>query len=322
MNDPRVARAASLPERRRSSLGPTARKLQRPGLALPVFGPFVVPTGLAMATTASIFIHGIALSLHFTLPDSRLLKAPSTTLEVVLVNSKSATRPVNPELLAQANLDGGGNTDEKRRAKTPLPVTPRQNDRADDANLAKKVREMEQEAQRLLTSIRSKQQVEKPVTEGQPAEKPPEPAPQDLVEKSLQMARLEGQIARSMEAYQQRPKRKFVGARAQEFRFATYIDQWRQKIERVGNLNYPEDAKINKIYGQLQLTVAIRADGTVERVDINKSSGHKVLDDAAKRIVFLAAPYSRFPEDIRKDTDILEITRTWTFTREDQVSAE
>ena len=125
-----------------------------------------------------------------------------------------------------------------------------------------------------------------------------------------------------MEAYQQRPKRQFVGARAQEYRFARYVDEWREKVERVGNINYPEEAKVKKLYGRLQLTVAIRGDGSVERVDVNRSSGHNVLDEAAKRIVFLAAPFAKFPEDIARDTDILEITRTWTFTREDQMVSE
>jgi protein TonB len=320
---PNTAKVVPMPERRRESLGASARKLQRPTLALPVFGPFMVPASLAIGSAISVFIHAVVVfGINFKLPDPRNLKAPSTTLDVVLVNSKSASRPVKADALAQANLDGGGNTDEARRAKTPLPVTPRQNDRTDDANLARKIKEMEQQAQRLLTSMKAKQKVEKPVTEGVVTEKPQEQAPEDLVEKSMQMARLEAQIARSMEVYQQRPKRQFIGARAQEFRFATYVDQWRQKIERIGNLNYPEEAKIHKIYGRLQLTVAIRADGSVERVDINHSSGHKVLDEAAKRIVFLASPYAQFPDEIRKDTDILEITRTWTFTREDQVSAE
>ena len=98
--------------------------------------------------------------------------------------------------------------------------------------------------------------------------------------------------------------------------------RWRRKIERIGNLNYPAEAKANRIYGSLQLTVAIKADGEVESVEINKSSGHKVLDQAAVRIVRLAAPFDRFPQNIRADTDILHITRTWTFTRGDQVVSE
>ena len=113
-----------------------------------------------------------------------------------------------------------------------------------------------------------------------------------------------------------------MGARASEYRFAQYVDNWRLKVERIGNLNYPAEAKERKIYGRLQLTVAIKADGEVESVEINRSSGHKVLDQAAIRIVRLASPFDRFPQNIRVDTDILHITRTWTFTRADQVLAE
>jgi len=136
------------------------------------------------------------------------------------------------------------------------------------------------------------------------------------------MARLEAQISKQQDEYQKRPKRKFVGARTQEYRFATYVEAWRQKVERVGNLNYPEAAREQKIYGQLRMTVSIKADGSLEKIEINQSSGHQVLDNAARRIVELAAPYSPFPEDIRKDTDILSITRTWTFTRQDSLASD
>ena len=137
--------------------------------------------------------------------------------------------------------------------------------------------------------------------------------------RSLEAARLEAQISRDWDAYQKKPKRNFVGARTQEYRFARYAEDWRIKVEKVGNLNYPEEAKRQKIYGSLQLIVNIKADGSVERVEVKRSSGHKELDEAAIRIVNLAAPYAAFPEDIRKDTDILGIVRTWTFTRADQL---
>jgi len=100
------------------------------------------------------------------------------------------------------------------------------------------------------------------------------------------------------------------------------VDDFRARIERVGTLNYPQEAKARKVYASLQLTVAIKADGEVESVEINRSSGHRFLDQAARRIVQLSAPFEPFPADIRKDTDILHITRTWTFTRADQVVAE
>lgn len=137
-----------------------------------------------------------------------------------------------------------------------------------------------------------------------------------------EMDRLSALIDKQQSEYEKRPKRKFIGARTKEYRFAMYVESWRQKVERIGNMNYPEAAKAQKLYGQLRMTVSIKADGSIEDVVIDKSSGSKILDEAAKRIVELAAPYSRFPDDIKKDTDILSITRSWTFTQEDQVATE
>jgi periplasmic protein TonB len=277
--------------------------------------PFVVALAL------SVVMHGTLMSVHFAFPNANTSKPPNA-LEVVLVNSKSATAPVKADVLAQANLEGGGNTDEALRAKSPLPVTQSDNKARDESNLKRQVRKLEEKATALLTQIKSAKALA-PAPQETPAVPPTaEPAPDDLVERSLQMARLEAQIARRAEEYQQRPKRQFVGARAQETRFALYVDSWREKVERIGNLNYPEEAKAKKVYGRLTLTVAIKGDGNIERVDVNRSSGHKMLDEAAKRIVFLAAPYAKFPDDIARDTDILEITRTWTFTRDDQITAE
>lgn len=107
----------------------------------------------------------------------------------------------------------------------------------------------------------------------------------------------------------------------EEYRFAQYVEDWRQKIERIGNLNYPDAAK-GRLYGSLVLTVVIKANGDLERVEVNRSSGQSLLDDAARRIVRMAAPYAAFPEAIRRDTDILEITRTWTFTNADRLRAD
>jgi protein TonB len=134
--------------------------------------------------------------------------------------------------------------------------------------------------------------------------------------------RLEAQIARDMDAYAKRPKRRFVGARAAEYRFARYVEDWRLKVERVGNLNYPEAARVQKLYGSLLLTVGIRANGSVESIAVDRGSGQKVLDLAATRIVKMASPYAPFPPDIKRDTDILYITRTWTFAPGDSLTSQ
>ena len=131
--------------------------------------------------------------------------------------------------------------------------------------------------------------------------------------RALAMAALEAEIERDLRAYAERPRRKWISASTREHRFATYMDAWRRKVERVGNLNYPEEAERRGLAGDLLLDVAIRPDGTVEEITLRRSSGERVLDEAAIRIVEIAAPFSEFPEDIAEDVDILHIERTWIF---------
>ena len=133
---------------------------------------------------------------------------------------------------------------------------------------------------------------------------------------------MRAEINRSLNEYQSRPRRTFIGANTREYRFTRYIEDWRAKIERVGEMNYPQAARDQKTYGSLLVGVSIRSDGSLEAAEIRRSSGSKVLDDAAIRIVQLAAPYAAFPPDIAKDTDVLSITRTWMFTRSDKFVAE
>jgi len=254
----------------------------------------------------------------------RKLAATHSPLIVDLVNSRTETAPRKPEILAQANLDGGGNTDADRRAKSPLPVVKRQASETDLAVKARRAEPREQESPRVIAQANDPapavaQPDPRPVVEPQ-TESPPQPNTSDLINSSRELLQLQAQINRSLEAYQKRPRRTFVGARAKEFRFARYIEDWRLKIERIGELNYPADAR--GIYGSLQVSVSIRADGSLDAVEISRPSGKKVLDQAAIRIVRLAAPFAPFPPDIAEDTDILSITRTWSFTRADQFQAE
>jgi protein TonB len=282
---------------------------------------FGLVASMQVALVASIAVHlTLIIGVGFQLPILPRWDAPHNVLDVVLVNAKSASRPEKPDALAQANLDGGGNTDEKRRASSPFPAVEDRDPSREVRAAEARRRALEAEAQELMTRMKSKATVAN--VEVAPAANSQSEEAKDLVQKSLEIARLEAQIRRDYQAYQERPKRKFVGARTQEYRFAQYVDNWRTKIERIGNLNYPAEAKARKIYGRLQLTVAIKADGEVEGVEINRSSGHKVLDQAAIRIVRLATPFEPFPPSIKADTDILHITRTWTFTRADQVIAE
>jgi len=276
---------------------------------------------MQVAVIASIAFHLVAIvGLGFKLPSILRDEAPHNMLDVVLVNSKSPTKPVKADALAQANLDGGGNTDKKLRAATPLPaLDPR--DPAPELKAAEaRVKQLESEARELMVKMKSQTAVS-PLDQAASAKADSAEA-RDLIERSLEIQRLEAQIQRNLQAYQERPRRVFIGARTQEYRFAHYIDVWRQKVERIGTLNYPQEARARKIYASLRITVAIKANGEVEDVEINKSSGYRFIDDAAKRIVRMAAPFEPVPADIRRDADILHITRTWNFTRADELTTE
>jgi len=297
------------------------RRRFEPRLEKPEPPPIRATPGITLALALSIAFHALIIyGLALKLPRFPA-KTPESKLEVVLVNSKSARRPMVPDVLAQANLDGGGNTQGKARARSPVLPSPHDRPSSDDTDATHRTRRPEPTARELL----SRQHPSKPQVHSAPEVATPAAEatlPPDFLDRSREQARLEAQISRRMEALEARPRREFIGASAREYRFARYIDEWREKIQRFGKLYYPEEAKEKNIHGSLQLTVAIRADGSVERVDLRRSSGYKVLDQAALNILQLAAPFARFSDDIRQDTDVIEITRTWTFTREDQMTAE
>jgi periplasmic protein TonB len=289
-----------------------------------------------VSLAGSLSLHAAVIAgVGFAMPEPSPLTAAHTPLEVTLVNTRTEARPLKPDALAQAHLDGGGNTEEARRAKSPLPAPPQSKPAAELTMAQERIERLEREAQQVIAQVKPQEVTipaardePKPVVEPrivpepQPAAEPrPTPSAADIMSRSLQIARLEAQIAREWEAYQERPRRRFVGARTEEFRFARYIEDWRMKVERIGELNYPQAARNQRIYGSLVVTVSIKSDGSLEQVEINRSSGEKVLDAAALRIVRLAAPFAPFPSDIARDTDILSITRTWLFTRSDQFLA-
>jgi periplasmic protein TonB len=296
-------------------------------------------TRMRVALLLSLALHATVIAgVAFTLPKMSPPSDLNQPLEVVLVNAKSIAKPPQPDALAQASLDGGGNTDAARRAKSPFPVKPQEEPRqAAPAPAPRPVEQPRREAREVVA--KPQPQVRPEIAVAQPEPSQPEPAPPtqlpqvqseapappsaaQLMQRSLEIARLEAQISRELDNYQKRPRRRFIGARTQEFRFARYIEDWRHKIERIGELNYPQAARDQRIYGSLVVTVSIKASGVLEKVEINRPSGWRILDEAALHIVKLAAPFAPFPPDIARDTDILSITRTWTFTRSDQLVAD
>jgi periplasmic protein TonB len=299
----------------------------RLGIASPSWGSWPEPLtrldpdsrALGIALSISIVVHAIVLSIHFGLPDVLRGVTPSQ-LDVVIVNSKTRSRPAQADVLAQSNLDGGGDTDLDHRAKSPLPVVQPQERGADLKQQTRRVQELEARQRQLLSQAQSGKEIASAEPEPR-AEVKSQVSGTDLAESALIIARMEAQIARQIDEYNKRPRKTFIGVRAAEVRYALYVEDWRQKIERIGNLNYPESAR-GKIYGSLRLTVSINSDGTLAAMDLEQSSGYKILDAAAQQIVRLAAPYAKFPPDIRKETDILVITRTWHFAQGDKVFSD
>lgn len=289
--------------------------------AIPFPGVNQPRKALTWALAVSLLLHAILLAIRFT-DAKRNTIHKSSNLEVVLVNSKSANRPKDAQVLAQANLDAGGNVDENRVAATPLPATRR--DKTGDTLLQKqkKMQELEAKQRQLLAMTRQ----EAPLAPPPNAQKVLQPdtvskvSGADLADSALAMARLEAKIAREVDAYNKRPRVNHFGTRAASAVEAQYVEDWRQKVERVGNLNYPDAAR-GKMYGTLVLTVQIGADGELKDVVVTRPSGHKVLDEAARRIVRLASPYAPFPTDLKRSFDILEITRTWSFTKGDTLQS-
>ncbi|MGQ0547530.1 MAG: energy transducer TonB [Betaproteobacteria bacterium] len=278
---------------------------------------------LSAAVGISILLHGALLSIHFKFPEPLRWKSPDQPLEVVLVNAKTRERPSRADTLAQANLDRGGTVDQDRRARTPLPVTAPRAPGKDLADAKRRVRELEARQQRMLAQAReSAARVPAETPRPAPSEQPvAQPGGRDLADLALAAMRLQAQIDRQVQEYQKRPRKKFIGANAAEYRFAQYEEDWRMKVERVGTLNYPPEAR-GKIYGNLRLTVTIRPDGNVESIELDRSSGLKVLDAAAFKIVRMASPFAVFPPNIRRDTDLLVITRTWFFGQGDKIWTE
>lgn len=166
----------------------------------------------------------------------------------------------------------------------------------------------EPEANRAPSAAEAAEALERQSTASRPT-----PTAAQLIASSFAIASLNAEIQRRLEAKAKRPRRKFISASTREYKFAAYMEAWRAKVERVGNLNYPEEARQNHLSGSLILEVVLQPDGSVKDMIVRRSSGHKALDDAAMRIVELASPFAPFPDEIAKEVDFLHVTRTWQF---------
>ena len=262
----------------------------------------------------AIVILGISFDIEDDAPSP-----PLTTMEITLVQNRSDEAPEEAEYLAQANQLGGGNIKEKVHDQSPFSSSsPSQEDGFGPSSPEAFVPPLNK-AKTKQQEIMSVQKADTKVftqTKEEPLPELPETlTAAQLLERSREkIARMSAEINRMKKTYHVTPKRTYVrGANAREYRFASYLDAWRAKVERIGNLNYPEAALREKLDGNLLLDVAINPDGSLKNIRVIKSSGHKILDEAARRIVRLAAPFPPLSNDIKQDTDILHIPRVWHF---------
>ncbi len=259
----------------------------------------------------SVVAHAVlALGITFSIEKA----APSLpALDVILLQAASGEAPDKADFLAQANNSGGGESEKAKRptdsltSNVPKPI----------AGIAP--RPTENGAPRpsppTQTELLTTRQAERRVDSAPQTPDTPDlraPSEREIIERKLEMARLAQEIQRESEQYAKRPKRKYISANTKEYAFASYMAAWVARIERIGNLNYPDEARRRELHGQLVLTVGLNKDGSVKSIDIIQPSGHKVLDDAAIRIVNLAAPFNPLPRN-SEAVDELFITRTWQF---------
>ena len=286
--------------------------------------PVITPLDrLGLTLSLAILAHGM-LILGVTFIEEDQAPARYDTMEIVLVRQKSPP-PEEAEALAQASLAGGGETADPVQPGSPLPdpglgtppASPAPEPPAPapaEAAPAETAPPMKDNPRELAVADDSGPAAPVETAES-PAEETPEKTPSAtaLLASSFRIAALNANIRQKLETRAQRPRRKFISASTKEYRYAAYMEAWRAKVERVGNLNYPEAARRRKLSGSLLLEVALNADGTINEIMIRRSSGEKILDDAAIRIVELAAPYAPFPQKIKQETGVLHIIRTWQF---------
>ena len=264
---------------------------------------------LIAALGVSLGVHALLLAVRFVDPERLRLRATDPALEVILVNARSPVRPSRPEAYAQANLDGGGANEAGRRS-SPLPNLMQQRDGDALEQSRARVEALPQEMHRLAQQERG--DVPLPSPEQAPSVQPDAGSADSTFNV---LARLQAEIARNVSDYQKRPRRHHFMPSTSEYRYARYVEQWRAWVERIGNEHYPAEAR-GRIYGALRMTVVVGADGRLVSAVVDESSGSAVLDRAARHIVKLSAPFPPFPPEIARDTDILEITRTWMFTND------
>jgi len=263
----------------------------------------------------SACVHGILiLGVGFTYLDE-LNSEP--VLEITLAQYRSEIAPDDADFLAQENQVGSGTIDE-----SVAPSTPFESDFNADTiqevvpppKTTSLSNSIESQDAAVITSVQSAAQIDQQLEKAPLEEELPLSDESTEVDLSLAIASLQAQLDRQRQEYARRPRKYTISsASTKKSEDALYLDTWRRRIEAVGNVNYPDQARRDRLYGSLRLLVAILPDGKVDDIQILQSSGHNMLDRAAIKIVEMASPFAPFPDEMLANVDILEIIRTWRF---------
>lgn len=266
---------------------------------------------LSVGLAVSLVLHALVLMVRFAPPSPLRYAAMDSQIEVVLLNAKTDTKPLRPEVVAQVDMEGGGDRDQGR-ARSPLPADSRIADGTDLMRTNRRVAQLESEQKRLLELARG------PQSYVAPEKKNSEAPPTTLITESEEdinqvISRMQAQIDKQISDYNKRPKRLTYGVNAKGVAYAVYVDDWADRIEKIGTERYPPEAR-GKYYDSLICTVEIDKQGNIVDVILNKRSKFEVLNRAVRQIVQAGAPYPRFTPEMASQGDILQIVRTWNFT--------
>ena len=246
---------------------------------------------LTVGFLVSLVFHLAVMMVRFAPPDPLKFIPSESQLEVVLVNAKTKEAPLAPEVLAQVNMEGGGDRD-SGRARSPLPAESKAEDGEALQPQQARQRQLEEEQRRLLELAKGpRNYVQTPPAR---QDDPPAEAP-NAEETKAMIARLQAQIDRQIEDYNKRPRRLTYGVNAVGVKYARYVDGWADTIERIGTDRFPPEAR-GKMYDSLIITVEIDRFGNVVDVLINKKSKYETLNRVIKQIVYAGAPYAAFTE--------------------------
>jgi protein TonB len=246
-------------------------------------------------------------------------RSSAQTMEITLSQSDDKTDPEEADFLAQTSQMGSGTEEEPVEMTSPQSAELSQQKIAEvqpePPSQVEPVRQQEQPV--VQTEAESERQVSRPDTAEPESEEPlPVKEKKSLMERSLEIASLEARFDQQRQAYAKKPRvMRVTAASTLKSTNAWYVQNWVSKVTRVGNINYPKEARQAGIYGNLRMLVSLKKDGSIKELAILESSGSTVLDDAAIRIVRMAAPFAPFPDEMRENVDELEIIRTWVFER-------